>query len=126
MRVHARRFTFICLLLVVVLAGGCATSRTSHVGATSIQITVENAQLENVAVYIVRTSTHVRLGVVDGFGTRTFALPAGVSPIGTVALHAESLSGREIQTSHSFELGHGRHVFWTLRPNAVPSSLIVR
>ncbi|MGH7552862.1 MAG: hypothetical protein ACREMQ_07510, partial [Longimicrobiales bacterium] len=69
---------FLPLLLVLTTAGGCVSAGARRESrANAILIRVENAQFENVIVYVVRAEVPVRLGVVEGFQTRSFPLPAG-------------------------------------------------
>jgi len=78
------RATSRCLLLTTVLTvvfAACTAQRTAHDPFSApidqqIRVVVDNHNWEAMAVYVVRSGTPIRVGIVEGLSTRTLVIPA--------------------------------------------------
>lgn len=128
MRAASKRILLL-LRLLPVLVIGCAhaPARDGHARpAGAIRIHVQNEQFDGVLVDVLVGGAAVRLGQVDGFGTRVFVLPPGVAVTSPLALRATRRTSEPGQRSPTFDLLDGTSVFWVLHARPALSSLMVR
>lgn len=117
-------------LVTVLLAAGCgahgagpggppAAYGGSEAGRASasarIEVRVENQQFEDLTVYLVRRGVPLRLGVAEGYGTRTFRVPPALYGDGMdLLLRAEAIASRQRFESPLFHAEPGPVYRWTV------------
>ncbi len=118
-------------VLMLAWLGGCApASSGQHAPAPQPQnvlVQVNNQNWEDVAIYLVRGSTPVRLGTVGSMESRTFAPPpALVVPGAELRLLAETTISRRAHTSQAFSVSAGQRIHWRVETHLPLSSVRVR
>ncbi len=92
-----------------------------------VVVRVENAGWEDATVYLLRGSARLRLGVVDGFGTRTFALSHGLLGSGQeLRLAIEPTITRRIHASDTFNVSPGQTVRWSVNARSRVATLSIQ
>ncbi|MGH7476164.1 MAG: hypothetical protein ACRELD_07735 [Longimicrobiales bacterium] len=113
-----------------VFAHGCSTLATQgprqYDRATST-LAVHNTHWEDVAIYLDRGGTLIKIGTVGSMQTRSFELdPAQVGSGRELRLVVEPRVSRQRHESIVFSVAAGRQIGWTIRPQLRLSSLVIR
>ena len=122
------RASFSALLLPFVAA--CATvgslGHPDRSDDRAAHVTVRNDHWEDLTIYLERDGSQFRLGVVEGNGTRTLAIPSLYLSRGTAMYFVAKQAGRETHVrSAPFGLTPGAQARWTMSLSHLESPVIV-
>lgn len=130
--VRARRRVLV--LAMVLPLGACTFSRpgaSASVDAAAVPrgalVTVSNAHVQDVRVYLVRDGLRYPLGTLGTGERRSFAVPTSVlGHGGRLRLQADLVGDRRRFTSEWIEATRGDHVEWFVQPRLQLSHFRVR
>lgn len=122
---EARTFGHIPLLLALTCCASAAVVQAPRRYGAVLEI--QNQEVEDLVIYLIRGGTPVRLGAVPGLTRRTLVASDGQLGSGDGVALAAARRGRPLeQLSGQFNLPPGHVVTWSVRLIGTPEQPVVR
>jgi predicted small lipoprotein YifL len=104
--------------------GGGAPGSAPSAPPATVQVT--NHNWADMVIYLVRSSTRVRLGTVTSMNTARFRIPNGMITSGSsIHLHADPIGSRDGYVTPALQVSPGRQVELRLQNHLAISSVSV-
>jgi len=129
----ARRLAAVGLLAVAALLDACASAptpdpfRRTSPAAQGLSITVENDNVLDVRIYLLRGSVPIPIGSVGSAERRVFRLSsAELGHMGDIRLMADPLGSEERYVTNVIQVAPGQRLEWRIAHRLSLSSVTVR
>lgn len=119
-------------LLPVLLGASVALAAPTHgyvqegPDGQTVQVAVRNEANDNVRVYVLQDGRMIPLGLVNGAGSETFAMPPGFSKSEGIQLIADPLDSNDWYKSDRVAIGSASEVDFTIASALHRSSVSVK
>ncbi len=108
-------------------SAGCVTSAFGGQNREAATLEVSNKGWTDIAVFLERGGTRVRLGLSPALSDRRFRLSPEQAPPGeTISFLADPVGSTDVYRSPSVRMHEGAVLLWTLQNNLAQSALRVR
>jgi hypothetical protein len=116
---------------VAALLGGCTAVNARHdfdrTPQAGTELVIRNQTFDQLAIYLVRGGTRIRIGSVPGFSTHTLRLSRTLAGQGSdLRLVARPLGSRYTIGSDEFGIIDGASLAWTVGTSAASTFLVQR
>ena len=115
------------MLALVLLTAACAPYRADRGLDRTITLSIDNRELADMRIYLVREGTRILIGTVNGFTSRIFAVPAfmlgGSAQLG---LLATPFAGTDELLSPIVTIDGHQQVSWRVERASHGASILVR
>ena len=123
--------------MTVVLAlatGACASHAPDEAGpapisradsardSTGLQVQIDNQNINDMSVYLVRSGSRFLIGQAGGLSKTTLTIPDGMTPDSRVRLLAEPLGGSRPISTPALIVPPGQRIYWSIGSDPATST----
>ncbi len=122
--VFARRLLVTLLVMIPACAARLQTHEF-HAATRGVALRVTNKSVDDRQVFLVRSGTAIRLGLIQALSTRVFWISdAQLGSGGDLELRAAARSNSYVQRSATFSASVGQRIEWVIE-DQLPSEVVI-